>query len=90
MINSDDVTKENIKEHNPNWSETPNHPYRILINRCSGSGKTNSLFNLINKQPDIDKIYLHAKDPYEAKYKFLIKKREGTSLKHFFDSKTFI
>ena len=32
------------------------------------SGKTNSLFNLINHQPDIDKIYLYAKDPYEPKY----------------------
>ena len=31
------------------------------------SGKTNALLNLINYQPDIDKIYLHAKDPYEAK-----------------------
>ena len=30
----------------------------------------NSLFNLINKEPDIDKIYLYAKDPYEAKYQF--------------------
>ena len=27
MINFDDVTKENIREHNPNWD----HPYRILI-----------------------------------------------------------
>ena len=31
MINFDDVTKENIKEHNPNWSEIPDHPYKILI-----------------------------------------------------------
>ena len=29
MINFDDVTKENIKEHNPNWSQIPDHPYRI-------------------------------------------------------------
>ena len=29
MINFDDVTKENIKVHNPNSSETPDHPYRI-------------------------------------------------------------
>ena len=36
----------------------------------SGYGKTNSLFNLINQQPDIDKIYLSAKDPYESKYQF--------------------
>ena len=31
MINFDDVTKEYIKEHNPNWSQVPNQPYRILI-----------------------------------------------------------
>ena len=35
-----------------------------------------SLFNLINHQPDIDKIYLYAKDPYEAKYQFLINKQK--------------
>ena len=28
MINFDDVTKENIKEHNGNWPHIPNHPYR--------------------------------------------------------------
>ena len=44
--------------------------------RCSGSGKTNALLNLINNQPDIDKIYLYSKDPYEAKYQFLIKKKK--------------
>ena len=46
--------------------------------------------NLINNQPDIDKIYLYAKDPYEAKYQFLINKRESTGLKHFNDPKAFI
>ena len=56
----------------------------------SGSGKTNALLNLINKQPDIDKIYLYAKDPYEAKYQFLINKRESTGLNHFNDPKAFI
>ena len=90
MINLDEVTKENIKEHNPNWPQIPDHPYRILIIGGSGSGKTNSLFNLISQQPDIDKIYLYAKDPYEAKYRFLIDKRESTGLKHFNDSKAFI
>ena len=35
----------------------------------SGSGKTNSLVNLRNQQPDIDKIHLYAKDPYVGKYK---------------------
>ena len=31
MINFDDAIKEYIKEHNPNWTEIPDHPYRILI-----------------------------------------------------------
>ena len=44
---------------NLNWLQIPDHhPYRILIIRGSGSGKTNSFFNLITDQPDIDKIYL--------------------------------
>ena len=58
MINFYDDTKENIKEHNTNWPQVPNHPYRILIIGGSGSGKTNSLFNLINEEPDINKICL--------------------------------
>ena len=45
---------------------------------------------LIKNQPDIDKIYLYAKDPYKAKYQFLINKRESTWLKHFNDPKAFI
>ena len=56
----------------------------------SGSGKANALLNLINHEPDIDKIYLYAKDPYEAKYQFIVNKRENTGLKHFNDSKAFI
>ena len=36
--------------------------------------------NLINNQPDIDKIYLYAKDPYKAKYQYLINKREKVGL----------
>ena len=86
----DDVVKENTKEHNPNWPQIPDHPYRILIIGGSGSGKTNSLFNLINQQPDIDKIYLYAKDPYETKYQFLIQKCEDVGTKRFNDSKAFI
>ena len=39
MINFGDVTKENIKEHNPNWLQTANHPSRILIIGGSRSGK---------------------------------------------------
>ena len=48
MINFDDVAKENIKAHNPNWSKIPDHPYRMLIIGGSGSGKTNSLLSFIN------------------------------------------
>ena len=77
-------------KHNSNWLYIPDHPYRILIIGGSGSEKANALFNVINNQPDIDKIYLYAKDPYEAKYQFLINKRESTALKHFIDPKVFI
>ena len=90
MINFDDVEKENIKEHNPNLPHIPDCPYRILTMRGPGSGKTNSLSNLISQQSDIDKMYLYTKDPYEPKYRFLINKRENTDLKHFNDSKAFI
>ena len=90
MLNFDDYTYENKTEQNPEWLYTPDHPYRILIIGGSGSRKTNTLLNLINNQPDIDKIYLHAKDPYEAKYQFLINKRESKGLKHFNDPKAFI
>ena len=89
MINFDDVEKENIKGHNQNWPQIPDHPYRMLIIGGSGSGETNPLFNLINLQADIDKICLYASDPYEAKYQFLINKRESIGLKHFNDSKAF-
>ena len=30
-IKFDDVVKESIKEYNSNWSQIPDHPYRILI-----------------------------------------------------------
>ena len=68
----DFVTKENINENNPNWPQILDQSYRILIIKGSGSGKTNSLLNLISQQPDIDKTYLYAKDPYGAKCQFLI------------------
>ena len=48
MFNFDYITKGDIKEHNPNWSEIPDHPHRILIAGGPGSGKTNALLNLIN------------------------------------------
>ena len=90
MINFDDFIKEKIKEHNPDWPQIPNDPYRILIIGGSGPGQTNLLFNLKSQQPDIDKNYLYAKDPYEQKCQLLIKKRQSTGLKHLNDCKSFI
>ena len=45
---------------------------------------------LIDHEEDINKIYLYAKDPYEAKYQLLINKRESADLKYLNDLKTFI
>ena len=90
MINFDEYTNENKKEHNFNWPYIPDHPYRILIIGGSGTGKTNALLNLINNQKDIDKIYLYAKDPYEDKYQYLINKKERVGINHLNDSKAFI
>ena len=90
MINLDDITNENNKEHNEKWPYIPDYPYRIFTIGGSGSGKTNILLNLINEQKDIDKIYLYAKDLSEPKYEFLIKKREDVRKNHFNDPNAFI
>ena len=90
MINFDNYFSENRIENNRNWPYIPDHPYRILIIGGSGSRKTNVLLNLLEKQSDIDKIYLHAKDLYEAKYQYLINIRENVGIDHFNDPKAFI
>ena len=90
MIKFDIYSNVNKRKHSPNWPYIPDYPYRILIIGGSGSWKTNALLNLINNQPDIDKICLYAKDPYEDKYQFLIEKRESIGLKHFNYPKAFI
>ena len=77
-------------EHNPNWPQVPNHPHKTLIIGGSASGKTNSLFSLLCHQPDIDKIYLYAKNPYETNYQLLINKGKGAGFKHYNDSKALI
>ena len=89
MINFDEYTNESRTEHNPKWPYIPDHPFRILTIAGSGSGKTNALLNLIENQRD-NKIYFYAKDPYEAKYQYLINKREGVGTNHFNYPKAFI
>ena len=61
MVNFDSITQENVKK------EIFDHTYRILITGSSGSAKANAFLNQISLQPNIGEIYLHAKDPYEAK-----------------------
>ena len=92
MINCDDVTKKTIKKHNLGQfgPDIPDHLCKLVIVGGSGSGKTNALLNLINHEPDINKIYLYVKDPYETKYQFLIKKCEDVGTKHLNNSKAFI
>ena len=54
MINLDNIINDNNNNHNEKWPYIPDHPYRILIIGGSGSGKTKTLLNLINKRRDID------------------------------------
>ena len=86
MTYFDDVTKENIKGHHPNWPQTPGYPHRVLIIGGFGPEKT----NLISQELDSDNIYSYAQYLFEAKCKFLINKRKSTGLKYFNDAKAFI
>ena len=85
MINLDNITNKNNRKHKEKWPYIPDHPYRILIARGAGSGKTNTLLNLLNEQHDIDKIYLYARDLNQPKYSILIKKRKDVGIKHLND-----
>ena len=58
MINFDHIVKEKIKEDNSNRPQIPDHLYRIFIFVGSGSGKTNSVFDIINHQPDMINLFI--------------------------------
>ena len=90
MINLDIITNENNKEHNEKWPYIPDHPYGILTTGGYGSGKTNTLLNLIKEQDNNDGIYLYAKDLSKAKYGFLMKKRKDVEIKYCTDQNAFI
>ena len=90
MINLDNIVNNKNNNQNKKWPYIPDHPYRVLIIGGSGSGKTNTLLNLINEQKDIDKIYWYAKDLSEPKYEHLVRNRENVGTKHLNDSKACI
>ena len=77
MINFDDYTNENKTQHNKNWPYIVDHSYRITIIGGSGSGKTNTLLNLMNNQPDIDKIIYMQKILMKLNIDFWLIKRKA-------------
>ena len=49
------------------------------------------LLNLIkNQRPDIDKIYLYVKNPFESKYQLLVNGREKVGIEILKNPKAFI
>ena len=89
MINFDDCVNGSKTKHNLKWPYIPNHQYRIRITGVQDLEKQMHCWIQNYNQPDIDKRYLYAKDPYKSKYQFLISKSESTGLKHFNNPKPF-
>ena len=90
MLNLDDITNENNKEHNDKMAIYSRSFVQNFGNWWFWIRKTNALLNLISQQDDIDRIYLYAKELSETKHEVLIKKRENVGIKHLNDSNAFI
>ena len=90
MLNLDDITNENNKEHNDKMAIYSRSFVQTFGNWWFWIRKTNALLNLISQQDDIDRIYLYAKELSETKHEILIKKRENVGIKHLNDSNAFI
>ena len=86
MLNLDEIVSNKKKSS----SENNDWPFRMLIIGPSGSGKPNTLLNLIDKFHPIDKIYLYAKDTDEEKYQYLINKRGQVGIKNLNDPYAFM
>ena len=84
MLNLYNIVSNKNKNKDNNW------PFRMLVIRPSGSGKTNTLLHLINNLHPTDKIYCYAKDVHEPKYEHLINKRKQAGIKNLIDPKAFI
>ena len=61
-----------------------------IDNRKLRMWKNKFIIKFNRNQPDIDKIYLYAKDPYESKYQYFINKTERVDINYFKDPKAFI
>ena len=90
MLNLDDITNENNKEHNDKMAIYSRSFVLNFGNWWFWIRKTNALLNLISQQDDIDRIYLYAKELSETKHEILIKKGENVGIKHLNDSNAFI
>lgn len=75
FINFDEVITKiygEKKKYDQQDFNAPDHPFRMCIIGGSGSGKTNTLVNMLFKMLKFEKIYLYAHDLTEDKYVFLI------------------
>ena len=70
MVNLDDAKQENAITHNSKWKNLF-WPFTQSINNwCSWKKSAKKCIIWLNKPPNIDKIYLYSKDPYEKNVDF--------------------